>query len=155
MKFEFTKEQDALRELVADICDQHSNPRAGYDSDALIDGTLWEALRATGITGIGASEEHEGGDGGAVELVVVAEQLGRAVGAVPFTEHAAAVDALQRMGDADQLKRHLVSVVRGDVIATIVAPEPAALRALAVQSHGNQWRMRGRLSVVPNAAAAE
>lgn len=155
MKFEFTEEQDALRALVRDICDEHGDPRRCYDGDAVIDSELWTTLCAAGIPGIGVASDFDGGDAGPVELVLVAEELGRCVSAVPFSEHAAAADALQRLGDYEQRKRHLVPVARGEIVATIVSVEAAAGSGVSARRDGARWRMQGRLPLMPNAAAAQ
>ncbi len=154
MKFEFTEEHDALRELVADLCARDGSPRGCYDGDAVIDEGLWNALRDAGLVGVAISEAAEGGGGGPVELVIVAEELGRSVGAVPFSEHATAAETVALYGSDEQRKRLLAPMARGEVVAGIILPEPTNLAAVQAFSDGTTWRLVGRLPLIPNAAAA-
>jgi alkylation response protein AidB-like acyl-CoA dehydrogenase len=154
MKFQFTEEHEALRALIADVCAQQANPRSCYDDDVFIDNRLWTTLCGAGVVGVAISETYEGGGAGPVEQTVIAEELGRAVGAVPFAEHAAAGEAVQLTGSDDQRKRLLIPIARGEIVAGIVLPEPANLRAVTATSDGVRWRLDGIVPLVPNAAAA-
>lgn len=158
VQFEFTEEQDALRSLVREVCEQHGDPRRCYDEDSRdvhIDAQLWGALSAAGIPGLGVSSEFDGGDAGVVELVLAAEELGRTVSAVPFSEHAAAADVVQRFGDDEQRKRHLMPIARGEIVAGIAGPQPATDAGVTAQRDGARWRLQGQLRLIPNAAAAQ
>ncbi len=154
MKFEFTDEHEALRSLVADVCARQSDPRACYDAGAVIDAGLWAALSEAGLSGIGVPEAYEGGGAGAVEQVLVAEELAGAAGAIPFSEHAAAAEAIAMLGADDQRKRLLIPIARGETVAGIVLPDPANLVAVAARRDGPKWRLDGRIVLIPNAAAA-
>ena len=136
MKFEFTEEHEALRELIADVVAQEADSRSCYDDDTFIDNRLWTTLCGAGVVGVAISEAYEGGNAGPVEQTVIAEELGRAVGGVPFAEHAAAGEAVQLMGSDDQRKRLLIPIARGEVVAGIVLPEPANLRAITATATG-------------------
>jgi alkylation response protein AidB-like acyl-CoA dehydrogenase len=154
MKFEFTEEHEALKSLLVDVCGQEAATRTVYDTDVLIDTRLWDGLRAAGLLGVGTSEEYEGGGAGPVEQILIAEQLGRVVGAVPFSEHTAAAEVVALFGSDDQRKHHLTPLNRGEVVAGIVLPEPAHLSAVTASRDGTRWRLDGRIPLIPNAAAA-
>ena len=154
MKFEFSEEHEALRELVGDICARTATSRACYDGDRGLDHQLWSALCAAGMAGIGVPETWEGGGGGPVEQAIVAEELGRIVAGVPFSEHAAAADAVMRLGSDEQRTRFLLPLARGHSLAGIVLAQPATLATVTAHRDGAQWRLRGHLPLVPNAAAA-
>lgn len=154
MKFEFTDEHESLRGLLADLCRQEGNPRALYDTDVSIDRGLWDALAAAGLLGVGAPEAYGGGGAGPVEQILVAEELGRATGAIPFSEHTAAADTIAILGSDEQHKRLLVPLTRGEVAAGIALPERHNVAAVEAQQDGTQWRLDGRLPLIPNAAAA-
>ncbi|MBJ7336167.1 acyl-CoA dehydrogenase family protein [Mycolicibacterium sp.] len=65
------------------------------------DGSLWERLCATGATTM-ALPESVGGDGATlVDLVLVAEELGRSLAPVPWIDHVCAARALARFGALD------------------------------------------------------
>lgn len=154
MKFEFTDEHEALRSLLRDVCAQEGNPRSVYDTDATIDSRLWAALGTSGLLAVGAPEAYEGGGAGPVEQVLIAEELGRVAGAVPFSEHTAAADTVARLGSDDQCKRFLVPLNRAEQVAGIVVPSAANLAAISARPDGNNWRLDGRLPLIPNAAMA-
>lgn len=154
MKFEFTDEHEALRSLLGDVCSQESNARSVYDADATIDTRLWDALGTSGLLGVGAPEVYDGGGAGPVEQVMIAEELGRFAGAVPFSEHTAATDTIARLGSEDQCKRLLVPLYRAGQVAGIVLPTTANLAAIGARPDSEGWRIDGRLPLIPNAAAA-
>jgi alkylation response protein AidB-like acyl-CoA dehydrogenase len=154
MKFEFTEEHEALRGLIADVCERQADARACYDGQSVIDTRLWSALCDAGAVGIGVSESYEGGNAGPVEQVIVAEELGRAVAAIPFSEHSAAAETVALLGSDEQCKRLLIPLARGESVAGIVLPTPANLKAVEAHRDGSQWRLTGRLPLIPNAGAA-
>jgi alkylation response protein AidB-like acyl-CoA dehydrogenase len=154
MKFEFTEEHEALAELASDICARAADSRACYEGTRHLDDQLWRALCEAGLVGLGVPEAWEGGGAGPVEQVIVAEELGRAVAAVPFSEHATAADVVASLGSDEQRKRFLIPLARGEAVAGIALAEPATLTAVTAQRDGAQWRLLGHLPLVPNAAAA-
>ena len=89
------------------------------------DKRLWERLCATGATSMALGEDA-GGDGATlVDLVLVAEEIGRALAPVPWIDHVCAARLAERLGAVD------ADVVHGDrVLGLDVAPEPAAGRRL-------------------------
>jgi alkylation response protein AidB-like acyl-CoA dehydrogenase len=154
MKFEFTAEHESLRNLLADLCRNQSHPRALYDTDSRIDRGLWNALASAGLLGVGVAEGYEGGGGGPVEQVLVAEELGRAVGAVPFGEHTTAAETIALLGSDEQCKRILVPLVRGEKVAGIAVDHRHNVAAVQPRRDGARWRLDGRIPLIPNAAAA-
>ena len=154
MKFEFSEEHEALRGLIADVCERQADARACYDGPSVIDARLWSALCEAGAVGIGVSESYEGGGAGPVEQVIVAEELGRAVAAIPFSEHSAAAETVALLGSDEQCKRLLIPLARGESVAGIVLPTPANLKAVEAHRDGSQWRLTGHLPLIPNAGAA-
>ncbi len=154
MKFEFTEEHQALRSLIAGVCEQQADPRACYDGQSMIDTRLWSVLCSAGVVGVGVPEAYEGGGGGPVEQVIIAEELGRAVAAVPFSEHAAAAETVALLGSEEQCKRLLVPLARGEAVAGIVLPTPANLKAVEAHRDGARWRLSGHIPLIPNAGAA-
>ncbi|MGV0714494.1 acyl-CoA dehydrogenase family protein [Mycolicibacterium sp. XJ662] len=155
MKFEFTAEHQALRNLIADLCREQSQPRAMYDTDARIDRGLWKALSRAGLLSIGLAEDYEGGAAGPVEQAIVAEELGRAVGGVPFSEHTAALDAITLFGSDEQRRRYLVPLGRGESVAGIVIGDRHHLAGVQPRQDGARWRFDGRIPLIPNASAAD
>jgi alkylation response protein AidB-like acyl-CoA dehydrogenase len=154
MKFEFTEEHEALRNLIAEVCEREADRRACYDSQSVIDTRLWSALCGAGVVGVGVSDTYEGGGAGPVEQVIIAEELGRAVAAIPFSEHCAAAETVALLGSDDQRKRLLIPMARGESVAGIVLPTPANLGSVEARYDETQWHLNGHIPLIPNAAAA-
>jgi len=154
MKFEFTEEHEALRSLIAEVCEREADPRSSYDGPSLIDTKLWSALCNAGVLGVGVSEAYEGGGAGPVEQVIIAEELGRTAAAIPFSEHSAAAETVALLGSDEQRKRLLIPLVRGESVGSITLPTQANLGAVEAHPDGAQWRLNGHLPLIPNAGAA-
>lgn len=155
MRFEFNDEHEALRGLVADVCDREADTRACYDGESVLDTRLWGALCSAGAVGVGVPEAYEGGGAGPVEQVIIAEELGRSVAAVPFSEHASATAAIAALGSDEQRKRLLIPLVRGESVAGLALSTAANLSAIEARRDGPAWRLNGRIPLIPNAAAAD
>jgi alkylation response protein AidB-like acyl-CoA dehydrogenase len=91
------------------------------------DKSLWERLCATGATTM-ALPESVGGDGATmVDLVLIAEELGRSIAPVPWIDHVCTARLLARLGALDEGG----PIVSGEQIAGLDAQlEPATGRRL-------------------------
>lgn len=82
---------------------------------------FWAEASSAGWVGLPISEEHGGSGFGLGELVIVAEQLGRAVAPGPFLPTAAAGAFLQACGTEDQRAALLPGIAAGrDTVAVAV-----------------------------------
>jgi alkylation response protein AidB-like acyl-CoA dehydrogenase len=92
MDVTFTEEQQALRAAVADLLDDHSDPRATFASDTGADLGLYRRLVELGATDLP----------GLVELGIVLEECGRALVAAPLVSAIGiALPALEAAGAAE------------------------------------------------------
>lgn len=83
------------------------------------DKTLWERLCATGATTMAAPVDV-GGDGATmVDLVLVAEELGRALAPVPWIDHICTTRLLASLGALSAENQHAADVVTGIEIAAL------------------------------------
>jgi alkylation response protein AidB-like acyl-CoA dehydrogenase len=149
MNLELTEEQIALRDTVRQFLAEKAS-LAGHVRPTLEDPTgttddVWRGLASLGATGVLVPAEHDGAGMTMVEAGVVAEELGAALYAGPWSSSAvAAARALARTGADDGLL--LSGIADGTVIATVGAltgPRPSAGAAL-----------RGEVIAVPDVAAA-
>ena len=130
VKFEFTEEHEALRSLIAEVCAREAEPRGCYDGQAVIDSRLWGALCSAGVIGVAVSEAYEGGGAGPVEQVIIAEELGRAVAAVPFDEHSRCHGNRSRLGSDRSAQAAADPLARGESVAGMVLPtRPTSTRS--------------------------
>jgi len=113
---------------------------------------LWRTMCVDlGLTGLGVTEELGGSGGGFVEVVIVAEELGRTLAAVPFLSCAVlAVPALNAAGP-DIAAEYLPDIVRGDSVATVVLDQDQSAgepRLLATQLAAGTWSLTGHVRAV-------
>jgi 3-oxochol-4-en-24-oyl-CoA dehydrogenase len=80
---------------------------------------FWQSLVELGWLGLHVDEEHGGSGYGLPELVVVIEELGRAVAPGPFVPTVIASAVIAKDGTADQKSRLLPGLIDGTVTAGI------------------------------------
>ena len=114
--FSLSEEQEAIRELFADFFEKQSPTTTVRAAEPTgFDPQLWEQLLELGVTQMGVPEE-QGGDGvGISELVIIAEEFGRALAPVPLLEHVVATRLLAAAGD-DSVGELLAAAMAGERI---------------------------------------
>ncbi|MBL7486642.1 acyl-CoA dehydrogenase [Frankia sp. AgW1.1] len=80
---------------------------------------FWKPFADLGLLGVHLPEEHGGGGAGLNELVVVVEELGRAVAPGPFVPTVAASAVLAAAGSPAQLARLLPGLAAGDTTPAV------------------------------------
>ena len=128
MDFDLTEDQKEIKR-VAHALLQTRSPFAAVRT-AAESGSYDEKLRleliALGWPGIAVDEAHGGQGLGAVELAVLAEELGYACAATPLVPTAAAALAIQAAGSAKQQQRWLPGLASGELAGAIGTRELAA-----------------------------
>jgi len=136
MDLSLGEDQLSLRTAFAEFFDKESTLERVRAAEPLgFDPDLWTKLAGTGAIAMGLPEDSGGGGASNLDLALVAEQFGRRIAPVPFTEAAAAGHVLAQAGAADLIG----GVADGSALATI-ALSPAR---------------DGRLRLVPAGAVAE
>jgi alkylation response protein AidB-like acyl-CoA dehydrogenase len=109
MDLDLTEDQKAIKEVFSGFFTNESPPSVARAAEPFgFDRALWNRLLETGAPGMGVSEAHGGGGASLGDLLVVAEELGRAIAPVPLVEHLIAA----RLFPADD-------IVSGESIATL------------------------------------
>jgi alkylation response protein AidB-like acyl-CoA dehydrogenase len=160
MNFDFTDDQQAIRrtareflaaryrfELVRELAEDG----LGFTEEQ------WRAVAELGWPGLVVAEEHGGLGLGAVELVVIEEELGYALAPMPLHSTVAAELLLGAAGSEQQRSRWLPPLAAGEARGTLAIwdegagwdPEASELRA------GEDGTLSGRKIAVPDAAAAD
>src|SRR5258708_35293192 len=80
---------------------------------------FWQNLVELGWLGLHVDEEHGGSGYGLPELVVVIEELGRAVAPGPFVPTVIASAVIAKEGTAEQKARLLPGLIDGTVTASV------------------------------------
>ncbi|HEY2535498.1 MAG TPA: acyl-CoA dehydrogenase family protein [Solirubrobacteraceae bacterium] len=128
MDFDLSPDQREIKDVARELLTARSpfaRVREAAETGAY-DGALWSELVELGWPGIAVAQEHGGQGLGAVELAVLAEELGYACGATPFLSTAAAAAAIQTGGTERQRARWLPGLAAGELTAGIGTRELAA-----------------------------
>jgi alkylation response protein AidB-like acyl-CoA dehydrogenase len=122
MNFDFSEDQKLVQKTARDYLDEHSGLelcRAVLESGRTHDADLWKGVAEMGWLGVAVPEEHGGAGMGYLELVLIAQELGRALAPIPFSSSVyLATEALLRFGSEQQQKQYLPRLVAGDLIGT-------------------------------------
>ena len=121
MDFSITEDQEAIRDLAAQIFEGQSTVdriREVERSEDRIDRVLWSKLAEANLLGIPLPEEEGGTGYGIFELCLLLEQQGRRVAPVPLLPTLAAAMTLAEFGTAEQKAALLPGVISGDVVLT-------------------------------------
>src|ERR1700748_2806080 len=122
MGIALTDEHRELAEVARGFLASHkarSAARSLLDAPEEARPPLWQGIVELGWLGLHIDEEHGGSGYGLPELVVVIEELGRAVAPGPFVPTVSASAVIARDGSADQMVRRLPGLIDGTVTAGI------------------------------------
>lgn len=164
MDFEFSAEQEQLRESVSRFLDARAPirwVRDRYDDETGTTDDVAEGLAGLGVLGLLVPDVDGGAGSGMVDAAVVLEELGRALYPGPFASSAiGAVSLVLLAGDDTDRSALLPGMAAGDTVATIAVLEPGRRaewrgpRTTAV-AKGDGWRIDGTKAHVMDLAAAD
>lgn len=127
MNFEFSEEQDMLREQAQGFLRDHcpmTAVRTILDGDAPYDESLWQKIVEMGWTATVIPEEYEGLGLSYLELCVIAEELGRVLAPVPFSSSVyLATEAILQGGSDEQKQARLPALAAGSTIGCLAVSE--------------------------------
>ena len=128
LNFDFSEDQKLLQTTVRDfVTDQETlqKNRNVLESDAEYDPELWKSAAELGYLGAVIPEEFGGAGFGYLELVLIAEEVGRGLLPVPFSSSVyLATEAILRNGSDEQKKKYLPKCCTGEHLASIMFTEP-------------------------------
>lgn len=164
MDFTFTDEQqqfaDALRRYLREQYGFEAR-QAIVRSDTGMSDTQWQALAELGLTALPVPEAQGGLGGSAIEMLVVMQELGRALVVEPYWATAVGVEALRVAGSgAGEDAALLEAVAQGNKSLAVAFHEPNArydLFALDTRAcaQDGAYRLTGTKSVVQSGAQAD
>ena len=129
MDFDFTEDQVALRDGARELLDDLAAParvRAHTASGDAFDARLWTAMTDQGWLGIEVPEADGGVGLGAVEVAILAEELGGHTAPAPFVTTVLAIDAFRETGADALVERLLNGEARACVAWDLAHPVPYA-----------------------------
>jgi alkylation response protein AidB-like acyl-CoA dehydrogenase len=156
MDFDFTEDQESLRDAVRRWVDKgfsferrHGIAKAGGKTRA-----VYAELAELGLTGLAVPEVHGGMGFGAIEAMVVSEELGRGLVNAPYAQGALIAPALLSAAPAEVQAAWLPKIADASALVVLAHQERQARYRLnhvttrAVQANGG-WTVSGTKSVVP------
>jgi alkylation response protein AidB-like acyl-CoA dehydrogenase len=159
MNFDFSQEQQQLRETVRRFLSQNCPTKAVrtvLEGHAKYDAALWKGLAELGLLGVAIPSEYGGTGAGELELCVVAEELGRALAPVPYASCIYfSAELLRRHGDEAQKQRWLPKIAAGEAIGTLAFAEGVGDPTLSgIRCAVSGGKLRGRKSPVADGEIA-
>ena len=156
MDFDFSDDQESLRDAVRRWVDKgfgfdrrHALAKAGGATRA-----VYTELAELGLTGLVVPEAHGGLGQGAVDAMVVCEELGRGLVNAPYTFAALMAPRMLAVAPEALQARWLPTIASGEAMVVPALQERAARYQLthvatrAVQT-ATGWQLDGRKTVVP------
>jgi alkylation response protein AidB-like acyl-CoA dehydrogenase len=163
MDFDLSKPQKLLQQSAREFFSRECKPervRELMATETAFDDALWRAMADQGFTGLTIPEEFGGLGLNLVDLIAVAEEMGRACLPGPFISTLWAAELIARAGNEGQRKQYLEPIAAGEMKATVALLEedadwnPAAV-ALRAEKEGREYRLRGAKHFVNDAAVAD
>jgi alkylation response protein AidB-like acyl-CoA dehydrogenase len=155
MNFDFSEDQRLLQSTARDFLDDQAPLQA--NRDVLESGThynpdVWKGMAEQGYLGAAVPEEHGGAGFGYLELVLVAEEVGRALAPIPFASSVyLAAEALLLAGTPEQKKTYLPELAAGERIGTLALAEGVGQPTpSSVKTRFEKNRLSGRKVGVPD-----
>jgi alkylation response protein AidB-like acyl-CoA dehydrogenase len=160
MNLEFSEDQKFVQQTARDYLAKH----AGLDvcrkvleaKDASHDPALWKGAAEMGWLGAVVPEEYGGAGLGYLELVLIAEEIGRSLAPIPFSSSVAlCTEAILLAGSDAQKKQWLPRLAAGDVVGTFALAEgPGEADAASVATRFAGGKLNGaKLPVLDGEAA--
>ncbi len=156
MDFDFTEDQESLRDAVRRWVDKgfsferrHALAKAGGATRA-----VWGELAELGLIGLAVPEAQGGMGWGAVEAMVVSEELGRGLVNAPYAHAALMTPQLLAAAPAGLRQQWLPPIASGAALVLPALHERAARHRIEhvctrASRDGNAWLLDGVKCVVP------
>jgi acyl-CoA dehydrogenase len=162
MNFDFSEEQNALKDLSAQIFEGTSNHDRVEEiekTEDRFDTQLWNELAQANLLGVALPEDYGGLGFGLLELCIVLEEHGRSVAPIPLLQTLAmGALPLAEFGSDDQKNRILPQVITGEYVLTGAFQEwginDSLSTSLKAQEKDGKWILSGAKPAVPAANIA-
>jgi butyryl-CoA dehydrogenase len=164
MDFSLSEDQKMLKAMVRDFAEKEVEPVAAkIDEEAIFPSVAVKKAAEIGLMGTGYPEASGGSGGGAVEQVIVFEELARACastsGVIIVTNELAAYP-IYTFGTEEQKKKYLTPLLKGEIIGAFGLTEAgagsdvAAMSMTAIKKAGG-YVLNGNKIFISNGAEAE
>jgi len=161
MDFDFSDDQEMLRDTVRRWVDKDYTfeRRRAIVKDGGFSPSVWKELAELGLLGLQVPAEHGGMGFGAVDAMVVMEELGRGIVVEPIAPVSLVAVSLLASGDPAVTGLWLQGIAQGTERVVLAHQERRARYRLAhveTTAHrtGGTWQLSGTKTVVPAGAHA-
>jgi hypothetical protein len=158
MNFDFSEDQKFVQKTARDYLVEHADLaacRAVLESEQAYDRTLWKGVAEMGWLGAVVPESYGGAGLGHLELVLIAEEIGRALAPIPFSSSVyLATEALLRLGSEEQKKKYLPRLCSGELIGSFAVGEGLGDLLGACETRFEKGKLKGTKVPVPDGDAA-
>ena len=160
MNLDFSEDQqlfrESIRRFLADRCPPSAVRRA-LDGDHSVDADVYHGLAELGALGAAIPERYGGVGLGALELCIVAEELGRSLAPVPASSSIyLASSALLAAGTEGQKQAWLPRLAAGKAIGTVALAEGAGrTTAASIRLQARDGGLNGTKLPVPDGDVAD
>jgi alkylation response protein AidB-like acyl-CoA dehydrogenase len=161
MDFAFDDDQLALREAVQRFCDgEYPAQHRGNAEEPQQARRRWKSLAELGLLGLPLPVDCGGSGQGPVEVMVAAQELGRALAGGAFVPSTVIADSLvARLGSPPQRLQWLPALASGEMQAAVALAEEGQRNdwsrvALQARRTGEGWVLHGRKTLVLHADSA-
>jgi hypothetical protein len=158
MDFDFTDDQEALRDAVRRFVDKDYSfdRRRQIEHAGGFDRSVWEGLAGLGLTALAVPEAHGGLGFGAVEAMVVMEELGRGLVMEPVVQGALIAPALLQKASAELQAAWLPRIAAGEALVVLAHQEARSrYRLNQVATRAQDGKLTGVKSLVPAGDVAD
>jgi alkylation response protein AidB-like acyl-CoA dehydrogenase len=160
MNFDFSQEQEFLREQARDFLQKKCSPeevRRILDSDASYHQALWQQIAELGWLGTTIPEAYGGAGMGYLELCVLAEELGKSLAPIPFAPTIYLfAEAILMGGNESQKAQYLPKIAAGELIGTLAMVEKQGnVNAESIDCQVINGKIKGHKLVVPDGNIAD
>ena len=129
MNLEFSEDQKFVQKTARDYLNDNCKLevcRKVLESGQPYAADLWKGVAELGWLGTAIPEQYGGGGLGYLELVLIAQELGRALAPIPFSSSIyLCAEAILQAGSEEQKKKYLPKLASGELIGTFALAEGA------------------------------
>ena len=164
MDLGFNEEQEMLRRIAREFLDAEcpkAHVRAMEEDEKGSSPELWKKMAELGWVGLIIPEKYGGAGGTFLDMVVLGEEMGRALLPSPFLPTAVCASMLiQELGSEAQRQSLLPQIANGEKIVALALTEPSATYQpegieLRAAKDGNDFRLSGTKLFVAHAHIAD
>jgi alkylation response protein AidB-like acyl-CoA dehydrogenase len=165
MDFTYDEEQQALREavrgLVGKAYSDFENRRRAVADDPGFSEKVWQQLADMGVLGLPFDEQYGGMGAGAIEVGIVAQELGRVLAPEPFLTSVVLAGGLVAAAGSEEQKTELLGALSaGESVLAFAHTEPGSrwwtsASAVTATPSGDSWTLSGTKEPVVQGARAD